>query len=139
MFKYEKVNQVCMFVSVHCGIPRSVAAVRLSSVMVEECRAEGQTSFNSSPAPTAQSRNVRGAGRDTVRPPGMFNMPGLPQATHATHPKKKTRSLHRLSGKRKSSHVVRTRMRVKVAAHTVVVHPAVKNLRPRLCLLSTQN
>lgn len=46
-----------------------------SSLMVEECRVEDVTSFNSSPAPTAQKRNVRRAGRDTVRP-GTLGWPG---------------------------------------------------------------
>lgn len=49
----KRQSQVCMCVCAHCGIPRFVAAAQLSPVMLEECRAEEQASFNSSPAPTA--------------------------------------------------------------------------------------
>ena len=112
------------------GVPWYSQVCCCSSLMVEECRVEDKTSFNSSPAPTARNRNVQRAGRDTV-PPGTLGWPGCPEPrTAAPPPVQHIPLCHAaMKGKASPSSTV-VRMRVNGATDTVVIHSAMMNVQP---------
>lgn len=82
MMNFENVSRVCMFVRY---IPRFVGNVaEPSHTWGMQKRRSRQVSTH---APTAWSRNVQGAGRDTIQPgTSSLWMHRFPRATHTTRP-----------------------------------------------------